>query len=67
MNRNPNDPFRLSRVEAEGWNTAHRILAGGTSELNDVTVAACNPYVSNPARSRWLTGFRNAVAASEGK
>jgi len=67
MTVNRNDAFRLSRVEAEGWNTAQRILAGGAREMDDLKVADFNPYFSDPARARWLVGFHKAVAAMEGK
>lgn len=62
-----NQAFRLSRIEADGWNTAHRVLASGPQQLSDVNIASFNPHLSDPARARWVLGFRNAVSAAEGK
>ena len=64
---NQNDAFRLSRIEAEGWTTAHRVMAGETRELDDIRIADFNPYRSDPARARWLCGFRNAMGTIEAK
>jgi hypothetical protein len=67
MSNKDSQAFRLSRIEAEGWNTAHRVLASGPQSLNDVNVASFNPYVSDPARARWVLGFRNAVSSAQRK
>ena len=55
--------FRLSRIEAEGWNAAQRYMAEESAKPDDIRVADFNPYGSGAARSRWAVGFRNAVAA----
>ena len=43
--------FRLSRIYAEGWNTARRMDAD----------AALNPYHTEPERTRWNKGFAEAA------
>ena len=58
-----NDDFRLSRIEAEGWNAAQRYMADESAKPDDIRVADFNPYAGGAARSRWAAGFRNAVAA----
>jgi hypothetical protein len=45
-------PYSLSRIYAQGWNAAR------TAWTADGTPA--NPYVTEPERSRWQTGFSNA-------
>ena len=51
-------PFKLSRVFAEGWNAARN--SSGADQLNAKAIARLNPYVSEPARSRWIEGFNKA-------
>ena len=51
-------PFKLSRVFAEGWNTARSL--SGVDELNSRAIAKLNPYANEPARSRWIEGFAKA-------
>jgi hypothetical protein len=55
--------FRLSRIQAEGWNAARRIPASDLAELNDKKVDALNPYSKNSERIRWSTGFNSALAS----
>jgi hypothetical protein len=55
--------FRLSRVEAEGWNAAHRIMVDEAIAPGDIWIADFNPYRVDPARARWVTGFNNAIAS----
>jgi hypothetical protein len=58
-----NDAFRLSRVEAHGWNAAQRVLSGGA--LPDAArIAKLNPHASDPERARWLAGFENALGTT---
>ena len=52
--------FRLSRVYAEGWNAARQLSAH--ERAGAATMAALNPYTSEPERTRWDQGF---VKASE--
>ena len=62
-----NDAFLLSRIEAQGWNTAHRVMIGETRELDDARISKLNPHVSDPERARWRTGFKNAMGTAEMK
>jgi hypothetical protein len=55
-----NSAFGLSRIQAEGWNAARKFLRGG--DPGDAkTIAALNPYSSNPEKDRWYAGFNSAV------
>ncbi|MEI9931561.1 MAG: hypothetical protein WDM89_13740 [Rhizomicrobium sp.] len=67
MTTTTSDDFRLSRVEAEGWNAAQRYMVDQTGEPDDIRTADFNPYRGDPARGRWAAGFRKAVAAMGGK
>ncbi len=62
-----NDAFRLSRIEAQGWNAARRIMVGETREPDDARIAKLNPHPADPERARWHAGFKNAVGAMETK
>jgi hypothetical protein len=55
------DAFRLSRVEAEGWNAARRIPTANLATLNETGIAALNPYSDEPERVRWNAGFTKAL------
>ena len=59
----PGEAFRLSRIEAEGWNAARRVPLAVLSRLNSETIAALNPYASDPEQNRWNAGFANALAS----
>jgi hypothetical protein len=63
MTTKEQDDFRLSRIEAEGWNAAQRYTADESVKLGDIRVADFNPYAGGTARSRWAAGFQKAVAA----
>ena len=54
--------YRLSRIFAEGWNVANRLPTCEVDALDLVTLAARNPYVLEVERSRWMSGFTNALA-----
>ena len=58
-----NSDFRLSRIEAEGWNAAHRVMVGEVIAPGDIRIADFNPYRADPARGRWVAGFNNALAS----
>lgn len=62
-----NDAFRLSRVEAHGWNAAQRVLASEANTPDDARIARINPHSSDPERERWRVGFMNAVGMRETK
>jgi hypothetical protein len=53
--------FRLSRIQAEGWNAARRIATAELAELNDQDVEALNPYQEDSERIRWNAGFQSAL------
>jgi hypothetical protein len=53
--------FRLSRIQAEGWNAARRLPVTRAAEPNDSEIDALNPYRQGAARLRWNTGFRSAL------
>ncbi len=57
------ESFRLSRIQAEGWNAARSFLTSGVA--GDAQVAALNPHKKDPERARWLAGFKNAMDAME--
>jgi ribosome modulation factor len=48
--------FRLSRIYAQGWNAARTVWTTDS--------APANPYVAEPERSRWQTGFSSAQTDS---
>jgi hypothetical protein len=56
-----NTEFQMSRIQAEGWNAAHKYLA--TGKPGDAKkIAALNPHRGDAERARWYTGFNDAVA-----
>jgi hypothetical protein len=58
-------PFGLSRIEAEGWRTAHEYLP--TLDRDDVRkISELNPYQAPLERERWYAGFNKAMAAAGG-
>jgi hypothetical protein len=56
-----NTAFKLSRIYAEGWNAANSLSANDRDGLELWRVAALNPYVIEPERSRWSEGFTKAL------
>ncbi|MGC9954888.1 MAG: hypothetical protein ABSD21_11500 [Rhizomicrobium sp.] len=56
-----NAAFKLSRIYAEGWNAASRLSANESDGFDLWRVAALNPYVIEPERSRWSEGFAKAL------
>jgi hypothetical protein len=59
----PGEAYRLSRIHAEGWNAAHRVAATALDTLDEAEIESLNPYASEPQRTRWNAGFRNALAS----
>ena len=52
--------YELSRAYAKGWGFARKL---GTSNKTPVEEAArSNPCTSKEERSRWMTGFTDALA-----
>jgi len=63
MGANDAEAYRLSRIQAEGWNAAHRIAARTFDRLDGTThIESLNPYKSDPERTRWSIGFTSALA-----
>jgi hypothetical protein len=62
-----NDAFRLSRIEAQGWNAAQRFFATERDDASEAKIARLNPHRADPERARWRAGFDNAVGAMETK
>ncbi len=60
---NRDSAFRLSRVEAEGWNAAQRAMARDVAATDDARISKLNPHLADPERARWQAGFRNALSA----
>lgn len=59
----PGEAFRLSRIEAEGWNAARRVPLAVLTQLDRPKIAALNPYARDPEQMRWTAGFANALAS----
>lgn len=55
------DDFRLSRIQAEGWNAARRVPVARLAQLDTAKIAALNPYRQNPEQTRWTAGFASAL------
>ncbi len=49
--------FRLSRIYAEGWNTASKLSSSQCEDLDLGRMAALNPYAIEPKKARWSEGF----------
>jgi hypothetical protein len=60
---NAESDFRLSRIQAEGWNAARRVPVENLAELNAKAIDALNPYSEDFERIRWSTGFNNALTS----
>ena len=56
--------FRLSRIQAKGWNAAHSFLSGVSGNPDQAKIDALNPYKSRAERARWNAGFVNAIEAT---
>jgi len=54
------DGFRLSRIQAEGWNAARRIPPSRLTDIAEKEISVLNPYAIDPERSRWRAGFNSA-------
>jgi hypothetical protein len=53
--------FELSRIYGRGWNTAKKLLAAGTIDVDHAQAAAFNPYRTAPESARWADGFSAAI------
>lgn len=54
------EAFRLSRIQAAGWNAARGVPPSRLADLDEEGIAALNPYARDPERSRWRQGFDSA-------
>lgn len=57
------EAYRLSRIQAEGWNAAHRIAASTLDGPDGMQIEPLNPYAADPERIRWSAGFTSAIAS----
>jgi hypothetical protein len=55
------EAFRLSRIYAEGWNTARKLAPAIRDALDPKKMADLNPYAIEADRSRWSEGFAKAL------
>lgn len=55
------EDFRLSRIEAEGWNAARHVPVALLGEMDTTKIAALNPYMHDPEQMRWNAGFASAL------
>ena len=53
--------FQLSRIYAQGWNTANKLTADESLAMTVTAIAALNPYANEPELSRWSEGFAAAL------
>jgi hypothetical protein len=55
------DTFRLSRIQAEGWNAARRVATDKLGQMSNSKIDALNPHVDEAERTRWSAGFKSAI------
>jgi hypothetical protein len=55
--------FQLSRIHAEGWNAAKKLLASSAGRIDPAEAAIRNPYHAPEARARWTRGFVEAIGS----
>lgn len=53
--------FRLSRIQAEGWNAALRLPTIASDKADTAQIQALNPYSTDSERARWMEGFMDAL------
>ena len=53
--------YRLSRIQAEGWNAAKRASSTAPDISDSAEIDSLNPYPIDPERARWRIGFTNAL------
>jgi hypothetical protein len=53
--------YRLSRVQAEGWNAAKRAASKAPDISDSAKIDSLNPYPADPERARWKAGFAYAL------
>ncbi len=60
------DAFQLSRIYAQGWNDAKKLLTDGELSVDEIQAASLNPHRSAPAMARWAAGFEEALQSRTG-
>jgi len=60
------DTFQLSRIYSQGWNAAKKLLADGTSDVDEVLASKLNPYRAENETERWTRGFKEALQSRAG-
>lgn len=55
--------YRLSRIQAEGWNAAHHAVSTAPDVSDSAKIDSLNPYRTGPERTRWKIGFTSALAS----
>lgn len=55
--------YRLSRIQAEGWNAAHRAALTAPDISDSAKIDSLNPYRTGPERTRWKIGFTSALVS----
>ncbi len=58
--------FQLSRIYAQGWNAAKKLLAEGNFSIERNAAASLNPYRSISESARWVKGFEEALGSRTG-
>lgn len=56
-----NNAFRLSRIQAEGWNAARKFLL---DDVDEAKIVSLNPYSGAAEKARWHAGFTGALEAT---
>ncbi len=58
--------FQLSRIYAQGWNAARKLLAEGNFSIDRSAATALNPHHSTSESERWIKGFEEALRSRTG-
>ena len=53
--------FELSRIRAEGWQAARKLLASSAGDIDPAEADALNPHGTPETRARWTQGFLEAL------
>lgn len=61
------DSFVLSRIYAQGWNTAKKLLIDKNLAATENVEASLNPYRTAQKAARWIKGFDESLASQVGK
>jgi hypothetical protein len=61
MTMTSSETFRLSRIHADGWNAANRLATREVDALTVGKLATLNPHTLEADRTRWTSGFTEAL------